>query len=73
MPRDDVDRILERLRQTRAGRESAAFVSSLRPSPAGRMVTSGFAPGDRVFDTVSGEEGEVIGGARENVVIPTAR
>jgi len=69
----DVGRLIEQLRQGRIGRESAAFVASSLAGPTPRPAPGGFVPGDRVFDTVSGEEGEVIGGTRENVVIPTTR
>lgn len=64
---------LERVRQSIAAKH-AAIAESLRAiSNAGALVGTGLAIGDRVYDTVSGLEGVVIDGARENVVVPAAK
>jgi hypothetical protein len=70
---DELDRVAEQLRQITKWRESAARVSSRARELSTGPAASGFAPGARVFDTISGEEGEVIGGTRENVVVPAAK
>lgn len=65
----DIARIRERLRQARAVR--AREVLGTHPKaecPEGRIGCR-YEPGTRVFDRVTGEEGEVIGGTRENVVL----
>lgn len=63
----------ERLRQNRATRD-AALERALAPvRNSGALVGTGLAIGDRVYDTVSGLEGEVIDGARENVVVPATK
>lgn len=40
---------------------------------AARAFGGAHAPGDRVFDTVSGQEGEVVGRTIENIILPTAK
>lgn len=68
--RSDLAHLRERVRQTRAALEAAG-----RPDPdrrardAARAIGS-FVRGARVFDLVSGEEGEVVGGTRQNSVVP---
>ena len=70
---DDVSRFLDRLRQNRTAlRGQILGLSSHTPVVSGRDAGT-FSAGVRVFDTVSGEEGEVIGGTRENIVVPVAR
>jgi hypothetical protein len=69
----DIDRVLERIRQgtEQRMREIRERRDGARPATPG--VTRAPAIGGRVFDTVSGQEGEVVGGGSENVVIPTAK
>jgi hypothetical protein len=51
----------ERNRAARARLDAAARADALKPTQ--------HAAGDRVFDTVSGQVGEVIIGTRQNVLI----
>lgn len=67
-----VDRIRERVVQARDTRRAAiaARVRTAQQSDAARAGTH--VAGDRVFDPVTGLEGEVLYAARENVVVPVA-
>lgn len=47
-------------------RDRVAAAASRDAARAGTLVA-----GDRVFDPVTGEEGIVVHGARENVLVPT--
>lgn len=69
----EIDRLLERLRQRRDQRatELAAGERQAVSSVHGTRVAH--AIGTRVFDPITGEEGVVIGGTSENVVVPVAR
>lgn len=60
---------LERLRQNRLARVQELHSASAGSS--GKPVAPGvpFVAGDLVFDIVSGLEGEVVAGTRQNVVI----
>ena len=67
------DRIVERLRQSRTAYERDLLGMGGSPlCPEGRMGCT-FTAGVRVFDRVSGQEGEVLGARRETVVIPATR
>jgi len=69
---DELARVRERLAQLRAGLRAdldARLTSAAAPAGA-RAAT--FAPGDRVFDLRSGQEGVVEHAYRENIVRPTA-
>lgn len=73
MSRQDIDRVLERIRQgteDRMRRLAAARGTSGASAPG---VRSASTIGARVFDPSTGETGEVIGGASENVVVPTTQ
>jgi hypothetical protein len=71
MPATDLDRFRERLRQSRTARTRAVLDDAASIGcPEGRMGCS-YTPGARVFDRVSGLEGEVIGGTVETVLVPT--
>lgn len=68
----DLDRFRERLRQSRTARNRTVLEEGASiECPEGRMGCS-YTPGARVFDRVSGQEGTVIGGTVETVLIPTA-
>lgn len=70
---DALARFRERLRQNReAARQTATDAAADRPTTAARM-NAPLAAGTTVFDTVTGLEGEVVGGTRENVVVPARR
>ena len=70
---DEGARVRERLAQSRRARDiaRAAALTDTRAVP----VAAGCALclGDRVFDLVSGEEGVIVGGTTENVLVPVAR
>ncbi len=69
---DHIDRIREhtvQLRDAQRARRDVAMAAA-RERAASRAGTH--LAGSRVFDTVSGLEGEVVGTARENVIVPTA-
>lgn len=69
----ELDRIRERVRQNREAQRQAMAEGARQAScPEGRMGCP-LMPGTRVFDTVTGLEGEVVGGTRENVVVPIAK
>ncbi len=65
-----LSRVLERGRQTRAARALEVTRSSARQTTADRITIRVVQVGDSVFDTISGEVGEVIHVARENVLVP---
>ncbi len=68
---DELRKFGERLRQNRAARArelTAAGAPATRPED---RIGATHAPGARVFDTITGEEGEVIGATRENIIVPT--
>ena len=68
----ELTRFRERLRQTRAARVRTNLSPGVGNPTSASSDVGGLAPGSRVFDVVTGEEGEVIGGTRENVIVPTA-
>lgn len=72
MPGDGLQRIRERLQQNRLARnESIALaVNSARDNE--RVKRGTVVAGDKVFDTVTGEEGTVVYGTRETVVRASA-
>lgn len=70
---DGYARMLERIKEARA-----AALRELSTSQSARLIgelsaRSGLRVGDRVFDLVTGEEGDVLGGRTENVVVPTPK
>lgn len=70
---DAIDVALERLRQSTAARDAQLDRALAPVRNVGALAGTGLAIGDRVYDTVSGFEGVVIDGTRENVVVPTAK
>jgi hypothetical protein len=70
---DALARIRERMRQNREARaDDLWFPGPFRPTTAAR-TNAPIREGTQVFDTVTGLEGEVLGGTRENVVVSTPR
>lgn len=69
---DELARVLERQRQIRAARLGTARSANGQPTTTPHAQNGTIAAGTRVFDTVSGEEGSVVHGARENIIVPTA-
>ena len=68
----DLAWLYERLRQNRAALRQAIADTPAAASSREETGARGRAPGDRVFDLVSGEEGIVVTSTRENLVIPVA-
>lgn len=69
----ELDLNRERVRQNRTARaRSLASERHSAPCAEGRLGCT-FTPGDRVFDRVTGQEMEVVGATRENVVVPTPK
>lgn len=69
---DGLDRVLEQTRQQR-DRRARAVSERLEQATAKTSALDGpLTVGARVFDTVTGEEGEVVHVARENIIVPTA-
>ncbi len=68
---DHIDRVLERVRQGTAARvaEAGDRVNTGAPSPG--APAGARAPGRRVFDTVTGQHGEIVHEGSANVVVPT--
>lgn len=73
MASDELSRIRERMRQHDSARAQAFTESRASGPTAETRIGCTFAPGDRVFDRVTGQNGMVLGGTRENVIVSTAR
>lgn len=69
---NDLDRALERIRQGRQARTRELAASLARSGASGEQSGAPFSPGARVFDRVTGLEGEIIGGSVETVLIQPA-
>jgi hypothetical protein len=70
---DDITKAAERVRQVREALQADPF-SVGAPAPTVRAGQGWiFRLGERVFDTVTGQEGEVIARTRENVILPASR
>jgi len=69
----ELARVLDRIEQDRAvmHQEIRAGMGSA-PCAEDRLGCA-FRPGARVFDRVTGQEGTVIAGARENLIVPTSQ
>lgn len=70
---NEIDRVLERIRQNTDARMARTLERRQLMTAGVTRVDRLPAAGTRVFDTVSGEEGEVVSGGSENVVIPDPR
>lgn len=68
----DLVRLQDRVRQNRTARERELETARGKPLSADSTLGRTFVAGDRVFDLVTGQEGTVIDGTRENVVVPAA-
>lgn len=64
---------LERLKQIRPARVASAAAAPANGAARRVPSTAPLAPGVRVFDTVTGEEGIVEYGTTENVIVPNAK
>jgi hypothetical protein len=73
MPEYTLHILAERMRQTRAAFVRELGSSAASAASAERRIGLALTPGARVFDRVSGLEGEILGGTRENLIVPSAR
>lgn len=63
----------DRVRQNRAALVRS-LASECHSAPcAERRLGCTFMPGDRAFDRVTGQEVEIVGGTRENIVVSAPR
>lgn len=69
----ELARVLERVKQTRAATRTPSARAFSTQVPGTAESGSAFAIGARAFDTVSGLEGEVIGHASENIIVPATK
>lgn len=70
---DSLDRLLDRIAQARR-RFTAELAAARRPPVrAEDRQALDHAPGAQVFDPITGQHGEVIGGSVENIVSPSAK
>lgn len=69
----ELDRIRERVRQNRAARRQTNTDTSAVQVRSATGVTGALVAGTRVVDLVTGEEGEVLGGFTENILVPAAQ
>ena len=67
----ELGRLQERLRQAQAARRQTIADTRRQASSRQDSGASAIAPGTRVFDLVSGEEGHVVFYTRENILIST--
>ena len=70
---DDLALALERVRQVRDALDRAFGVTRAPRGTNPAAMPGPFRRGDRVFDTVSGLEGEIIHASRETVIRPAAK
>jgi len=68
---DELPKLRERVRQNRTAREGDLVTSRAGNAQGDALPGGAFRVGDHVFDPETGQDGEVIGGTRENIVLPT--
>lgn len=68
-----LQQLRERVRQNRAALAKEFGPDTTRSACAEQRLGCTFVAGVRVFDRVTGQEGEVVGGTRENVFVPTSK
>lgn len=71
MTQGELTKFSERLRQARTALERDTLGSQVNPLCAEGRLGCTYTPGARVFDRVSGQEGTVLRGARENIIVAT--
>lgn len=67
------ERVLERIRQTREQLRRELAEHAHGPACAESRLGCALELGAKVFDRVSGQEGVVIGGTVENLIVPVAQ
>ena len=65
----ELSRLCERLRQARQARETSSATRATQDGRGRATPGASYQPGDLVFDTITGQAAEVIGGQRENIVV----
>ena len=69
----EMGRLLERIAQRRQALERELEAARQERAPASGRGRPAPVPGAPVFDTISGQYGEVVGVGSETIVIPVAR
>jgi hypothetical protein len=69
----EMDRLLERMRQRREAIERDLLTSRAPRRGSANDARVDHPVGARVFDPLSGQEGEVIGAGSENIVVPAPK
>jgi hypothetical protein len=64
--------ILDRARSNATHREELQRELAAPRSPLLRFGGREYFAGDRVFDRVSGQEGEIVAGTTENIIVPNS-
>jgi hypothetical protein len=72
MPQN-LDVLLHHVSSLRRQAESSLREAAPQPPAAERTAGLRLAPGTRVLDQITGQEGEVIAGRAENYIVPTTR
>jgi hypothetical protein len=70
---NELFRIAERVRQNRAAQRAAIDAERTTTPSTGARRVAPHLPGDRVFDPITGLEGVIVHGTRENVIVPTPK
>lgn len=68
MTNADVRRALARIEENRAARRADIDAARRPPVTSADRIGAAHAPGDPVFDTITGQTGEVIHASRENIL-----
>jgi len=68
-----LNQVLSELKALSSASSAALAAAAAPPPTAEEQMGLGLRPGARVFDLVTGEVGEVIGGGRANYVVPTPK
>lgn len=68
----ELDNTIRVIQSAASGRDKVARGATAKPEALTRSLTLTFAPGDRVLDLVTGQEGTIVDGQRQNVIVPAA-
>jgi hypothetical protein len=70
---NDTDRVMRRITEGRAARAAELAAAAAAPASGVDRLGAVHAPGARVFDPVTGQEGIVRGNTRQNVIVQPPR
>lgn len=70
---DALSRIRERVSQNRTARAEAIATAAREMALEPTRRDGIFIAGDRVFDTITGQEGVVVAVTSENLIVPTTQ